>query len=117
MLKKWHQIILLLGLVVFLSNSCSSPQNQNHKSITNSIGMEMVYIPSGSFIMGAQKDSLHLQKFTDRSKDVPFWSEGPTHKVTISKGFYMASQEVTIKQFKQFKKEYEGTGYFEPYVT
>ncbi len=118
MLKRWYQIIVLLCLVVFLFTSCSAPKRQeDRKSFTNSIGMKMVYIPSGSFIMGAKKDSLRLQKFTDRSKDVPYWSEGPTHKVTISKGFYMGTQEVTVEQFKQFKAAYEGTGYFEPYVT
>jgi len=117
MCKKSYQIILAFFLIQVILNSCNTSETKNHKSFTNSIGMEMVYIPSGSFMMGAQQDSLHLQKFTDKSKDVPYWNETPAHKVKISKGFYMANQEVTIQQFQQFKKDYKGTDYFKPYVT
>ena len=44
------------------------------KTITNSIGLEMVLIPAGSFIMGSE----------DGDED-----EAPVHKVTISKPFYL----------------------------
>jgi len=52
---------------------------------TNSIGMKLVYIPAGSFMMGS-----------------PFHSsdEGPQHQVRISRGFWMGQTEVTQDQYK-----------------
>lgn len=52
--------------------------------LTNSIGMELILIPAGSFFMGSAD-----------SKD-----EKPVHKVTISKPFYMGRYEVTQKEWK-----------------
>ena len=65
----------------------SSPKAGN--VTTNSIGMRLVYIPSGEFMMGSPVDERH------RNSD-----EGPVHKVRISKGFYMGIHEVTQAQYK-----------------
>ena len=53
----------------------------------NSIGMKLVEIPAGSFVMG-QKDG--------------GWDEKPVGKVTISKGLLMSRTEVTNAQYEQF---------------
>jgi formylglycine-generating enzyme required for sulfatase activity len=58
------------------------------KTYTNSIGMEFVRIPAGSFTMGADKN------FEDASDD-----ETPQHRVTISKPFYLGKFEVTQAQW------------------
>ena len=52
---------------------------------TNSIGMELVYIPSGEFMMGSE----------NAEED-----EKPVHKVTISKGFWMGKYPVTQSQWE-----------------
>lgn len=114
---KQYKIIPLVFLFCILLYSCNTPQKSKIKSFTNSLGMKMVYIPPGSFIMGAHVDSLHLEPHTDMSKDVPWWNEKPAHQVTISKGFYMSETEVTIQQFQQFEKDYKSSGYFKPYAT
>ena len=49
-------------------------------AMRNSIGMELVLIPSGEFIMGS--DSYQLE-------------ERPMHRVVISKPFYLGKYEVT----------------------
>ena len=59
------------------------------KPITNSIGMKLVYIPHGEFMMGSPSSEL------DRYPD-----EGPVHRVTITRGFYMSSTEVTQAQYR-----------------
>ncbi len=59
-----------------ISNSSSSSN-----TFKNSIGMEFVKIPAGSFMMGDN-------------------SEKPIHKVTISRDFYMGKTEVTQAQWK-----------------
>ncbi|MEI6083165.1 MAG: formylglycine-generating enzyme family protein [Verrucomicrobiota bacterium] len=58
------------------------------KEITNSIGMKLVLIPSGEFLMGSPAGE------KDRLDD-----EVPQHKVKITKAFYMGATEVTQKQW------------------
>jgi formylglycine-generating enzyme required for sulfatase activity len=59
------------------------------KEYTNSIGMKLVLIPAGEFLMGSQD--------TEKDRGV---DEGPQHKVRISKAFYMGTTEVTQAQWK-----------------
>jgi len=58
------------------------------KTMTNSIGMDLVLIPAGSFQMGCDKN------FDDCSDD-----ELPRHNVKISKPFYLGKYEVTQDQW------------------
>jgi formylglycine-generating enzyme required for sulfatase activity len=58
------------------------------KTFTNSIGMEFVLIPAGSFMMGADKN------FEDTVDN-----ETPRHRVSISKPFYLGKYEVTQAQW------------------
>ncbi|MDR1243237.1 MAG: formylglycine-generating enzyme family protein [Deltaproteobacteria bacterium] len=60
------------------------------KTHTNSIGMEFVLIPAGSFTMGSDKS-----KDEDADDD-----ETPQHRVTISKPFYLGKYEVTQAQWE-----------------
>ncbi len=53
--------------------------------IENSIGMQFKYIKPGSFNMGSNNDGSN---------------ENPVYKVTLSKGFYMQTTEVTQKQWR-----------------
>ena len=53
----------------------------------NDVGMRMVYIPPGTFMMGSPKDEL------GRDEDERH------HQVTLSKGFYLQSTEVTQRQW------------------
>ena len=55
----------------------------------NAIGMELVYIPAGDFMMGSPASE------TDRSAD-----EGPQRKITIREGFWMGKFEVTQAQYE-----------------
>lgn len=65
--------------------------------ITNSIGMKLVYIPPGKFIMGGSGKVPGLTIESDGK--VHFLSdEHPQLQVRISKGFYMGVYEVTQSQ-------------------
>lgn len=65
----------------------NNPEETNlKKSVTNRIGMELVWIPPGSFMMGS---------------DNSFGDEKPAHRVTIREGFYMGKYEVTQAQWQQ----------------
>ena len=60
------------------------------KKINNSLGMAFVYVEPGSFMMGSSASE------SGRDKDEK------QHRVTLSKGFYMQSTEVTIGQWRRF---------------
>ncbi|MDB5390470.1 MAG: formylglycine-rating enzyme family protein [Planctomycetaceae bacterium] len=70
--------------------------------ITNSIGMKLVSIPAGEFLMGAEEDSENtLAKFAYCD---PSWLNGelPRHKVRITKAFFLGQFEVTFGEFLKF---------------
>lgn len=88
--------ITLLGVGLSTGTLCAA------EPITNSIGMKLVPISAGSFIMGQDgpaadyKMTKHPEKFDDAD-----WDEKPAHKVTITQPFYMGATEVTVAQFRQ----------------
>jgi formylglycine-generating enzyme required for sulfatase activity len=59
------------------------------KSITNTMGMKLVLIPAGEFLMGS----------TDSGKDAQ-GDEKPQHKVRITRPFYLGATEVTQGQYR-----------------
>jgi sulfatase modifying factor 1 len=61
---------------------------QPPKHLRNSLGMEFVLIPAGSFIMGSPPNESYRGK-----------SETP-HPVTITRSFYMQTTEVTLSQWR-----------------
>jgi len=89
--------LVVIGIIIAAINqsgqrktTTNRPANPNAGDvITNSIGMKLIHIPAGEFMMGSPSDE------KDRQND-----EGPQHKVKISKSFYMGVYEVTQKQYK-----------------
>ncbi len=103
-MKKITTCILLL----ILTFSCSNQEENKivkkekvivkeiikyKKEFTNPLGMKFVYIKPGTFDMGSidEPDGGRLRT--------------STHKVTLTKGFYMQTTETTVGSFKQFVKE------------
>ena len=108
MLSKRNYIILMtLGLfaciVLFGCYSSEQLQPMMDKVATNSLGMQMLPIPSGFFEMG------------NPDPGIQDWDEVPMHGVTIS-GFSMSETEVTIEQYRQFMPEFAGSQLEYPYV-
>lgn len=67
--------------------------SRNNKSavVKNSIGMEFVYVPAGSFMMGSTAREIDIELIDE--------DEGPQHRVTIREGFYMGQYEVSIAEW------------------
>jgi formylglycine-generating enzyme required for sulfatase activity len=63
------------------------------KKIKNSLGMEFVYIEPGTFIMGSPDSE------PGRDND-----EGQ-HKVTLTRGYYLQTTEVTVGQWREFARK------------
>jgi formylglycine-generating enzyme required for sulfatase activity len=67
-----------------------SRANEPRAPITNSLGMRLVPIPAGEFLMGSSDDE-------DADDD-----EKPQHRVRITRPFYLGTTEVTVGQFRRF---------------
>ena len=71
----------------------ATPQGEERRDITyytNTIGVQFVKIPPGEFMMGSPANE------SGRHND-----EGPQHRVSISRGFYMGIHELTQAQYEQ----------------
>ena len=78
--------LVLLAVGIFLVNYSKKPNYA--QNITNSIGMEFVLIPKGSFMMGSDSK-------------VGYDNERPSHAVNISRPFYLQKTEVTQGEWKE----------------
>ena len=65
-------------------------------TFTNTLGMKMVLIPAGKFMMGSPKDE------AGRGKGEPL-----PHQVTIKRPFYIAACEVTNAEFHKFRPQHK----------
>jgi len=78
----------------------SSPLSPARK-LTNSLGMTLVRIEPGSFLMGSSKDQIdHLMRLFSNSKREWFDNEQPQHTVKISRPFYLGTHQVTQGQYR-----------------
>jgi formylglycine-generating enzyme required for sulfatase activity/serine/threonine protein kinase len=78
--------------------------------LENSIGMKLVLIPPGEFLMGSTEEEIkHWQpRHNDAWAPELVPAEGPKHRVRITRPFYLAVHEVTVGQFRAF---IDDTGY------
>ena len=84
---------LLLTLAILAAGGCSSETlAKDADTFVNSIGMKLVRIEPGSFVMGQAQGG--------------DWDERPLHKVTITKSFFMSGTEVANAQYEQFDPDH-----------
>lgn len=69
------------------------PSRTPEKCIINSLGMKLVLIPPGEFMMGSPESEIGHEK-----------DESPLHKVKISKPFYMGVYEVVRGEYAKVMK-------------
>src|SRR5213079_3632013 len=65
---------------------------KSRSDYTNSIGMEFMKVPAGSFMMGGPRSEKPYF-----SND---YSDEPVHQVTINNSFYLGKYEVTQEQYE-----------------
>jgi len=89
-LPKLPALPVLLILFMFLMHPATGSASDEY---TNSIGMRFTLIPSGSFMMGS--DAYH---------EYGSGNEGPRHRVTITRPFYIGTFEVTQAEWMSVMK-------------
>jgi formylglycine-generating enzyme required for sulfatase activity len=84
------------------SETTSKGKADNVKVITNSIGMKLVWIPPGEFMMGSRDSASEVDQKTSSKHSHVAWltDEFHQHRVRISKGFWMGVHEVTQGQYQ-----------------
>jgi sulfatase modifying factor 1 len=77
---------------------------------TNSIGMKLVLIPPGEFLMGTGTEEIQQLRREELPKFAAelLAAQSPQHVVTITKPFFMTAFPTTVGQFRRFV---ENSGY------
>jgi formylglycine-generating enzyme required for sulfatase activity len=93
----------------FATPPTPTPETVPVPRFTNSLGMTLVRIEPGEFLMGSTKAQIDklLKLFPDTKRE---WcdAEQPQHPVKITRPFYLAAHQVTVGQFRRFV---ESSGY------
>ena len=97
-MKRMMRSPIWVGMALLLAAATSVQASDEHSTTVstrpeshykNGVGMEFILIPAGSFKMGS----------TDGA-DYAYAQEKPSHQVTISQPFYLATTEVTQAQWE-----------------
>jgi len=108
-----QKVFATAALVALLPSLTDAALSENDARFTNSIGIKMLRIEPGTFMMGADStplpdDLAAIQGRTRKRLENGDYDETPRHEVTISRPFYISETEVTIEQFKKFRPEFPG---------
>lgn len=69
---------------------------------SNALGMQMVLIPAGEFLMGSEGGLAPWFPGYEPQRLRDLADEAPVHRVRLTRAFYMARHEVTVGQFRRF---------------
>ncbi len=95
----------LLGLSVSVLPAWSADPAVPARTFENSLGMKLVLVPAGEFLMGSDETPEALAKAYpqyDPARFQQLGDEAPVHKVRITRPFYLGCHEVTVGQFQKY---------------
>lgn len=99
--------LLVAGLFTPLTTTADEPASPG-TTIENTLGMTMVRIAAGRFLMGSddtpESFAVDFPQY-DRARFLKIDDEGPVHEVHITRPFYLGKYEVTVGQFRRFLAE------------
>jgi formylglycine-generating enzyme required for sulfatase activity len=98
-------ITILAGLLLARDAPSQAEPDPTPVTIINSLGMRLVLVPAGNFMMGAEEEMADIQRAFPYMNPVVLPRERPRHRVRITKPFYMGAYEVTLGQFLSFVKD------------
>ncbi len=81
-------LVAFFSVLIFVNIALAQNQTAEDKTIINSLGMEFVYIPPGTFMMGSSSD------------EPGSYSDETRHRVTLRGYYFLQTTEVTQGQWK-----------------
>ncbi len=97
--KGFSKVLRAMGCKADTSSNHRQTESDNSrkieipKKIVNTLDMEFVYIPPGTFMMGSPPD------------EPGRYDNEILHKVTLTKGFYMQTTQITVGNWRSFASE------------
>jgi len=73
------------------------------KSLVNSIGVRMVRIEPGQFLMGSGA----VPPSSEAEWTLRDWDEAPQHPVRLTQAYYVGAHEITNAQYEQFDRQHK----------
>ena len=102
-MKPASLIACIFGLLFWIVTLVPADGQARDQESTNAIGMKLVRIQPGTFVMGTGDAPPKTREEWD-GRD---WDESPAHHVKISKPYYMGTAEVTNAQYEQFDPDHK----------
>lgn len=102
-----HATRMAAGALALLLAACAAPQ-PSPLVLTNTLGMQFVLIPAGSFWMGSDERPDALVRDypgLERARFTALADEAPRHRVRITRAFWLGRHEVTVGQFRRFVEQ------------
>jgi formylglycine-generating enzyme required for sulfatase activity len=96
----WFSLLFWLALAT--SAPCYTAEPADPQRFTNSLGMEMVLVSAGEFMMGSDESAASVREALGMKAERPNDDERPVHRVRITKAFYLGKYEVAVAEFRQF---------------
>ena len=100
MRSRWIWMTVTAAMATCLS-SAEQAMAQADKQLSNSIGMNLVLIPAGTFQMGTRLTPEEVHQRYPGGK-VGYYTGESQHQVKLTKSFYLGVHEVTVGQFRKF---------------
>ena len=104
-------VIVLIMSIIFATHRLSEPsasgagKTRPGEIVTNSIGMKLVYVPAGEFMMGDTLSPEEVDRRWPGGQIDRYKRAHPRHRVRLTEGFWLGITEVTRSQFEQFVRE------------
>ena len=97
----------IASAVLLVSAALAAPMPPPEGLLTNSLGMPLVPVPAGAFLMGQDGPPAdhRMTRHPDRCDDAD-WDEKPAHRVVLTSPFRIGATEVTYGQYRRFRPEF-----------
>jgi formylglycine-generating enzyme required for sulfatase activity len=97
-----RRLALTIWTCLLLGNSPALAQEKRDPNIENSIGMKLVRIPAGEFLMGSSPTDIEKYLTADSTfTREQLANEQPQHRVKITRAFYLGMFEVTQSEYER----------------
>jgi formylglycine-generating enzyme required for sulfatase activity len=106
-----NRVLRTFGVALVVVWPLHAAEPPNSEPLNNSLGLRLVPIPAGSFLMGQDGPTADYKMYKHPAEfDHADWDEKPAHRVTISRAFHLGATEVTLGQYRQFKPQHRPRG-------